>query len=79
MSLQTTQFVERLILKKTKNGNIILAMDGLEVKMNEIFLRRLEELEISDKEREFVQKNKAICCKIYLRGIRDMILLKNRY
>mgnify|MGYP001038491568 CR=1 FL=1 len=54
-------------------------MDGLEVKMNEIFLRRLEELEISDKEREFVQKNKAICCKIYLRGIRDMILLKNRY
>lgn len=47
--------------------------------MDEIFLRRLEELEISDKERDFIQKNTAICCKIYLRGLRDMILLENRY
>ncbi len=45
--------------------------------MEEIFLKRLEELEISKEEKHFIQKNLQFCTKNYFRGIRDATVQTN--
>jgi len=42
--------------------------------MEEIFLKRLGELDIEKEERSFILKNIELCTKIYFRGIRDTVL-----
>lgn len=42
--------------------------------MEEIFLKRLEELDIKKEEKEFILNNANICAKLYFRGIRDTLL-----
>ena len=42
--------------------------------MEEIFIRRIEELDLKEEEREFTLNNIRMCSKIYMRGIRDSIL-----
>lgn len=42
--------------------------------MEEIFIRRIEELDLNKEEREFILNNIDMCSKIYMRGIRDSIL-----
>lgn len=39
--------------------------------MEEIFIRRIEELDLNKEEREFILNNVKICSKIYARGMRD--------
>lgn len=46
-----------------------------DVKMEEIFKARIEELNLDENEREFMLKNIEICSKIYARGIRDIELI----
>lgn len=42
--------------------------------MEEIFIRRIEELDLNKEEREFILNNIDMCSKIYMRGIRDSFL-----
>lgn len=42
--------------------------------MEEIFIKRIEELDLKEEEREFILNNIDMCSKIYTRGIRDCIL-----
>ena len=49
-------------------------MQYKENKMYQLFIKRMEELEISDEEKKFILENISICTKIYLRGIRDSAL-----
>lgn len=42
--------------------------------MEEIFIKRIEELDLNKEEREFILNNIDMCNKIYARGIRDCIL-----
>lgn len=44
--------------------------------MEEILKKRIEELDLKEDEREFILNNIEICNKIYLRGIRDSILIQ---
>ena len=52
-------------------------MQYKENKMYQLFIKRIEELEISDKEKEFILENISICTKIYLRGIRDSAFFRH--
>lgn len=45
--------------------------------MEEIFLKRLEDLEVSKEEKKIIQKNLQLCSKIYFRGIKDVLLQTN--
>lgn len=42
--------------------------------MEEIFVKRIDELDLNKEEREFILNNVKICSKIYARGINDYIL-----
>lgn len=42
--------------------------------MEEIFKKRVEELNLEKDEREFILSNLNVCAKIYFRGIKDMSL-----
>ena len=42
--------------------------------MKELFIKRIEELDLNDSEKEFIFENISIFTKIYLRGIRDAAL-----
>lgn len=42
--------------------------------MEELFLKRLEELEVQNEEKKFMMDNVKICAKLYFRGIRDTLL-----
>lgn len=42
--------------------------------MEEIFIKRIEELDLKEEEREFILNNIDMCSKIYARGMRDYIL-----
>lgn len=42
--------------------------------MKELFIKRIEELNLNDSEKEFIFENISIFTKIYLRGIRDSAL-----
>lgn len=45
--------------------------------MEDIFIKRLEELNVSKEEKEKILKDIKLFTKIYFRGIRDYILQKN--
>ena len=48
--------------------------------MEEIFKKRVEELELAKDEKDFILSNLKMCTKIYFRGIRDveLINMKNK-
>lgn len=43
--------------------------------MEEIFKKRVEELDLEKDEKEFILSNLKTCAKIYFRGIRDISLV----
>lgn len=44
--------------------------------MEEIFKKRVEELDLEEEEREFILNNLRICAKVYFRGIYDKTLIE---
>lgn len=42
--------------------------------MEEIFLKRLDELDVEEDEKDFIVDNIKLCTKLYFRGVRDTFL-----
>lgn len=47
--------------------------------MEEIFKKRVEELDLEKEEKEFILSNLNVCAKIYFRGIKDISLSNFEY